>query len=133
MISPVYASLISVLVECMLYGKSFLSYTPSLKRTHTFKGIYIPLFIGTGFVLRKRRAQHGGRFNIILITVTVLLFLLATLHIAGSMQILFETFIFPTPGQEPATENNAHPINQYRKALDTIAILIGDGLVVSCE
>ena len=94
------------------------------------KGIYIPLFIGTGFVLNKRRTQEGGRLNVIFAAVTVLLFLLATLHIAGSMRLIFETFIFPIPGQGPIIENQAHPLNQYRKALDTIAIVIGDGLVV---
>jgi len=67
------------------------------------------------------------------LAVTLALFMLGTIHIAGSIKIMVDSFITfaDRPGGPAAFfANKAEPINLLRTAVFAISLLVGDGLVV---
>ena len=71
-----------------------------------------------------------------MLAVTVVLFMLGTMHIAGSIKAMIDAFItFPDRLGGPAAffANETEPINLFRAVVFAISILVGDGLVVCSQ
>jgi hypothetical protein len=71
-----------------------------------------------------------------MLTVTFALFMLGTMHIAGSIKVMVDAFItFADRRGGPAAffAHETEPINLFRAAVFAISILVGDGLVVCSQ
>jgi hypothetical protein len=74
--------------------------------------------------------------NKAMLAVTFILFVLGTMHIAGSIKVMidaFVTFADRLGGPAAFLANEAEPINLFRAIVFAISILVGDGLVVRSQ
>jgi hypothetical protein len=108
-----YVHMVAIIVECILYG------------------IYVPLFFVTVYLLLLR--PRGDRINKSLVFASFFLFVLATMHVAGSLKELFDAFIFFRDGPKgPAGifAHEAEAANIFRKSVAALSIVVGDSLVI---
>ena len=111
-------------------------------------GIYVPLFFVTVYLLLLR--PRGDRINKSLVFASFFLFVLATMHVAGSLKELFDAFIFFRDGPKGPAGIFAHeaegesnefwtltlkltlPLaaNIFRKSVAALSIVVGDSLVI---
>lgn len=90
----------------------------------------MPLFITALYYLIIRPYPQ---INKPVLASILVLFMLGTMHVAGSIKIMLDAFITfaDRPGGPAALfANEAEPINLFRKSVFAISVLVGDGLVV---
>lgn len=105
--------MIAITLECILYG------------------LYVPLFFATIYFLLIR--PRGDKINKTFVAASFTLFTLATMHLAGSLKELFDAFVFFKDGPQGAATIFLHegePVNLFRKAVATLAVIVGDSLVI---
>ena len=71
-----------------------------------------------------------------MLALTCVLFMLGSMHIAGSIKVMIDAFITfaDRPGGPAAFfANETEPINLFRAVVFAISILVGDGLVVCSQ
>jgi len=93
-------------------------------------GLYVPLFITALYYLMFRPCSQ---INKTVLASILVLFMLGTMHVAGSIKIMLDAFITfaDRPGGPAALfANEAEPINLFRKSVFAISVLVGDGLVI---
>jgi len=109
---PQYSQLVAIWLEGLLYG------------------LYVPIFATAVYYLAVR---PNSPVNKTILAVTSVLFMLGTMHVAGSFKTMIDAFITfaDRPGGPAAFfANEREPINVFRKAVSALSILVGDGLVI---